>query len=323
MSNSNKLIVFIGILIGSILFGQINQDARMLGLNGSYTTIAQGYQCIGVNPANLAAYNYRSVNLLNLNLGFSNNAFSITNYNAINGANLEDTLSFTYYPKSQFYEMFGGDGIRLMQSINLPFPINFSIKRFALTSNFSSNIDMGLPNGLLDLLLFGNPFGNSISIDIAQNSIITQDIGLSYGHSFNDFYIGFTLKYILGLFYMGMKSIETPFITTDITGFTGQNRYLIQQAIGGDGKGLDVGFSTSESKDGYRFGLSVINLLGTINWTQDHFMRTGLENTLQNSAGNFYLRANEFMLVNMVMDSLTGTSFSQTSGDPLIYYEMY
>ena len=91
---SNKLIGFIGILLGSIVFGQLNQDARMLGLNGSYTTIARGYQCIGVNPANLAAYNYRSVNLLNLNIGLSNNAFSLTNYNAINGANLEDTLSF-------------------------------------------------------------------------------------------------------------------------------------------------------------------------------------------------------------------------------------
>ena len=321
---SNKLIGIIGILLGSIVFGQLNQDARMLGLNGSYTTIAQGYQCIGVNPANLAAYNYRSVNLLNLNLGLSNNAFSLTNYNAINGANLEDTLSFTYYPKSQFYEIFGGDGIRLMQSINLPLPIiNFSTRRFALTSNFSSNIDMGIPNGFLDLLLFGNPFGSSISLDIAQNSIITQDIGLSYGHPFNGFSIGFTLKYILGLFYMGMESIGTPAINTDISGFTGQNQYLIQQAIGGDGKGLDIGFTTVESEDGFTFGLSVINLLGTINWTQDHFIRAGLENTLKNSAGDFYLRVNEFMYVNMVMDSVVGTSFSQESGDPLIYYEMY
>jgi len=321
---SNKLIGIWGILLGSIVFGQLNQDARMLGMNGSYTTIARGYQCIGVNPANLAAYNYLSINLLNLNLGLSNNAFSLKNYNTINGANLEDTLSFTYYPKSQFYGMFGGEGIRLMQSIKLPLPIlNFSTWNFALTSDFSSNIDMGIPNGFIDLLLLGNPFGSSLSLDMAQNSIVTQDIGFSYGHSFNGFSIGFTLKYILGLFYMGMKSIETPFITTNINGFTGQNQYLIQQALGGDGKGLDIGFTTSELKDGYRFGLSVINLLGTVNWAQDHFIRTELENTLKNSAGDFYLRANEFMYVNMVMDSVTGTSFSQTSGDPLIYYEIY
>ena len=104
---NNKIIGIIIITLSSILFGQPNCDARMLGLNGSYTTLARGYQCIGVNPANLGTYNNRSVNLLNLSLGLSNNALSITNYNAINGANLEDTLSFTYYPKSQFYEMFG------------------------------------------------------------------------------------------------------------------------------------------------------------------------------------------------------------------------
>jgi hypothetical protein len=52
-------------------------------------------------------------------------------------------------------------------------------------------------------------------------------------------------------------------------------------------------------------------------------MRKSLESTLEANAGDFYLRANEFMYVNMVMDSVTGTSFSQKSGDPLIYYEMY
>jgi len=321
---SNRIMGTIGILLVSIIFGQFNQDARMLGMNGSYTTIAQGYQCIEVNPANLATYDYLSVNLLNLNFGLSNNALSLTNYNAISGANLEDSLSFTYYPKSQFYEMFGGEGIRLMQSINLPLPIlNFSTWRFALTSNVSSNIDMGIPNGLLDLLLFGNPFGSSISIDMEQNSILTQNIGLSYGHSYRGYSIGFTLKYILGLFYMGMESIDTPAINTDIAGFSGKNQYLMKQAIGGDGMGLDIGFTTPKSTDGYRFGVSVINLLGTINWTQDHFIRKELENTLKNSAGDFYLRANEFLYVNMVMDSVTGTSFSQKSGDPLIYYEMY
>jgi hypothetical protein len=318
---NNKLIGITCLIFSSFIFGQTNRDARMLGLNGSYTTLARGYQCIGVNPANLGTYNNRSVNLLNLSLGLSNNALSITNYNAINGAHLEDTLSFTYYPKSQFYEMFGGDGIRLMQSLELPLPIlNFSTRRFALTTNFSSNLDMGLPNGFLDLLLFGNPIGSNISIDIKQKSIITQDIGLSYGHLYNKFSVGFTLKYILGLFYMGMESIDTPFITTEMSGFNGQNQYLIQQAIGGSGTGLDIGFTTNKSEEGYRFGLSVINLLGTVKWTQDNFLRSTLiEESIIDTVGDFYLRPNEFMYVNMLIDNVT----VETLGDTSIYYEMY
>ena len=72
----------------------------------------------------------------------SNNFFSVTNYNAINGAHLEDSLSFTYYPKEIFYESFGGEGIRILQSFRLPFPVfNFSTPKFAITTNISNNID--------------------------------------------------------------------------------------------------------------------------------------------------------------------------------------
>jgi len=120
-----------------------------------------------------------------------------------------------------------------------------------------------------------------------------------------------------------MESIDEPYIITNYTSLTGKNQYLIQQAIGGAGTGLDLGIAIHESEEGYRFGMSVINLLGKVKWTQDHFMRSSLESTLKNSAGDFYLRPNEFMYINMVMDSITGLSFSETSGDPLIYYEMY
>ena len=308
--------------MGSILFGQPNHDARMLGLNGSYTTIARGYHAIGINPANLGTYKNRSINILNLSLGLTNNAFSLSNYNAVTGTHLEDTLAFNYFPKAQFYDMFGGKGIRFMQSLGLPFPVlNFSTRKFAFTSGITTNIDMGMPNGFVDLLLFGNPFGENISIDFEQFIILNQETGLSFGHSFDGISAGFTVKYILGLFYMGMESLENPTITTDITGFTGKNQYLMQQAIGGSGLGLDVGITTDESNDGYRFGLSIINLLGTVKWTQDNFIRAKLGPSL--SSSDFYLRPNEFIYFNMEMDSVTGTSFSETSGEPLIYYEMY
>ena len=71
---NNKIIAIIIFILSAILFGQPGRDARMLGLNGSYTTLAHGYQSVGVNPANLASYNYRSLNLLNLSLGIGNNA---------------------------------------------------------------------------------------------------------------------------------------------------------------------------------------------------------------------------------------------------------
>ena len=60
-----KFILFFN-LITFLLFAQINNDARMIGLNGSYTTLASGYHCIGVNPANLNIYKDNSIIQLTL-----------------------------------------------------------------------------------------------------------------------------------------------------------------------------------------------------------------------------------------------------------------
>ena len=191
---SKIVVIVLGLFLDSILLGQPNHDARMLGLNGSYTTLARGYQSISVNPANLGVYKSKSLNILNMSLGLSNNAFSISNYNASNGTHLEDTLAFNYYPKAQFYDMFGGKGIRFMQSLDFPFPVlNFSTPKFAFTSGIATNIDMGMPNGFVDLLLFGNPIGKNISIDFEQFIIFNQETGLSFGQSFDGISAGFTV----------------------------------------------------------------------------------------------------------------------------------
>ena len=84
----NKIIYFISIIF---LFAQPGNDARMIGLNGSYTTLASGYHCIGVNPANLNVYKDNSINIINFALGLSTNSLSLSNYTAINGENFEDT----------------------------------------------------------------------------------------------------------------------------------------------------------------------------------------------------------------------------------------
>ena len=317
----NKIIYFITIFY---LFAQPNNDARMIGLNGSYTTLARGYHCIGINPANLNVYKDNSINIINFALGLSTNSLSLSNYNAINAANFEDTTSINYYPKSSFYNTFNGKGVRLLQNYNFPLSLfNISIKNFAFTTSFNNYVDLGIPNGLIELLLYGNPINKNISTDMEQFISTTQNFGVSYAHDFDNISLGFTLKYILGLFYMGMESIEEPSIITEITGFTGQSKYLIQQAIGGSGIGLDLGLSTKKTKEGYQFGLSIINLLGLVEWTQDHFMRSRLESNISNATGDYYLRPNEFLYFNMVMDSVTGLSFSNTLDEPMIYYEMY
>ena len=142
-------------------------------------------------------------------------------------------------------------------------------------------------------------------------------MGMSYGYSFQNLSIGITLKYLLGLYHMELEPLSSTIITTDYDGSHGNPQYIIRQALGGSGLGLDFGIASNEFNNGYRFGISIINLLGTIKWTQDHFIRNMLESTI--SQTDYYLRPNEFMYVNLMVDSIALASL----GDSSIYYEIY
>ena len=120
---------------------------------------------------------------------------------------------------------------------------------------------------------------------------------------------------------MGMESIGNPTLTTDINGIHGIAQYMLRQDIGGGGIGLDLGILTDEFDDGFRFGLSIINLFGTIDWSQTSFLRDQLEPSL--SKGDSYYRSNEFLYLNLVIDSIAASSFMQDLEDPFIYYEFY
>ena len=55
MSIINKNIKIFVIFIMCFSFGltQTKTDARMLGMGGAYSTVANGYRTVGFNPANL------------------------------------------------------------------------------------------------------------------------------------------------------------------------------------------------------------------------------------------------------------------------------
>ena len=60
----------------NILFCYYAHDPIMMGLAGSYNTSAQGYHCVGINPANLAFEDDNYIGLFGMNLNLSNNLFS-------------------------------------------------------------------------------------------------------------------------------------------------------------------------------------------------------------------------------------------------------
>ena len=67
----------------SIIISQNIQDARMLGLSGAYSTLANGYRAVGINPANINNGTSWTVNIFSSKTSFLNNFFTLILKDAI------------------------------------------------------------------------------------------------------------------------------------------------------------------------------------------------------------------------------------------------
>ena len=89
------------IIAVNLIFPYFKQDPIMIGLSGAYSTLASGYNTVGVNPANLAFSEGFSINLMNMNINLTNNFLTQSRMQSINGADLDDPYSDKYFKKRQ------------------------------------------------------------------------------------------------------------------------------------------------------------------------------------------------------------------------------
>ena len=243
-------------------------DARALALGGAMVSTAEGIHAVGYNPARLAfSQKNFSMNLGGFTFGIANNMLSVNNYNKINGADFIDPISADYVDKQQFLDDIDPEGWKLNTTLHLPIPVlNWARGTTAYSSEMLIYGAFGLPKGFFELMLEGNPIGQELKIDLQEEMIGVTEWGFSFAIPTGNMAFGITLKYLQGLFYLGVDpdSSYGTFIT-DITGLHGEGRYLFRQAVGGSGFGLDVGFATGEM-NGYQFGIALINAVGRIRW---------------------------------------------------------
>ncbi|UCH62994.1 MAG: hypothetical protein JSU77_00625 [Fidelibacterota bacterium] len=326
--HNNRIKLLNGILWPVVCFGFLwaqgpTPDPRSLGLAGATTSLVEGIHAVGYNPARLAfSANDFSMNLGGLTFGLENNLLSIENYNLINGADFIDTLSNEYVNKQTFLEGIPYDGLRINTSMHLPIPgINWARGITAFSSEIVIFGDMGLPKAMFDLLMQGNVVGDSLKLTLNEELTGAAEWGFSFAVPTGDAAIGFTLKYLQGLFHIGVdQDSSSGYFLTDTTGFKGEGRYLLRQAVGGSGFGLDIGFATSEI-NGYRLGISLINALGSIRWHGPSITKDLLGDALQ---GFMPWRENEYFLYTYRMNDVTGMKFLQdVPMDSLFQSETY
>ena len=310
----------------SLIFSQHYQDARMLGVSGAYTNIAEGFSCVGVNPANLsyAGTNY-SVNLGSINAGFWNNALSLELINTLNAANMVDSTSLDYYDKNRLKTIFDDSGFVLNTEFNIPIPIiSFSYKNWAITSSSHTYTEIGMPTLLLDFIFFGNAINEKMNFELPLALQSVQETGVTYSSKFKSIHFGATAKHILGYYYTGIDMVDSAFFMTDTSAFEGKGGFLLKQGIGGSGFGLDVGILTEPFLDGWQVGMSATNIFGDITWSEDSAFRVLLEESVQGVLPeDMQLRSSEYYYYYFLMDSVNATTLASSEFDDLFNSDGY
>ena len=313
-----KRIFTIIIIIFSISIGQTKRDPRVVGLSGSYTTIAEGIFCVGYNPALITKAHDKPFMLqfYQSDRGFLGNFFSIENIAQFSG----DTLNTK--EKDKLFENFeDGNGLSFFSDRHLPIPfLNYSKGNLAFTSNFILLNNFRIPIGLLELIFYGNGGKPDLDMELNLEVLGINEFGFTFGLPFEFVSLGVTLKYLQGLFYAGIDpdSSKANLITSDV-GLYGGGQYLIRQGIGGKGFGLDLGLVTKEM-NGWTFGVSMINVLGTIEWNKPSGMKDFL-NDNPDLFGGFYpfkwggevVGEDEAILYTYNIDTLRADNLSQDS----------
>lgn len=318
---------FLCILAGlGYLWGQLpHQDPRTLGLAGATTSIADGIHSVGYNPANLALSTHDfSMNLGGLTYTLENNILSIENYNLFNGARFEkeDLTSRSYVNKEEFLSRIPDEGLALTTLLHMPIPgINWTRGITAFSSEMVTYGNMGLPKALFNFFFEGNIVGDSLLLNLNEELQSTLEWGFSIATPMEGAAFGVTIKYLQGLFYLGVDQDSSHgYFMTDTTGFRGSGRYLIKQAIGGSGFALDLGFATREV-NGYRLGISLINAWGRIRWFGPSLTKDLFGATLQNLMP---WRENEYFLYTYQARDVTAFKYMQDEPlDSLFENESY
>lgn len=308
-----KRIIYIYIILVLGLLGQ-KRDARSVAMAGATTTNADGLFAVGFNPGLIAFQKDKPfmLQLGGLDFGFGNNYLSMAAMNALSGDTLDSEEKTTIINRLQSR---GGLTFDIIGQLTTP-GINYASGNMALTSNILYMSSYALPAGMARLMLEGNANNPDIDMTLGLEIMSVHELGFSFAVPFESYAVGFTLKYLQGLFYMGIDpdSSNANFITTPQAVY-GSGSYFIRQGFGGAGYGLDIGIATKEF-NGFRFGASLINAVGSIGWNKPSFIKDIIDyplkwdgEQLSDSVAVLYT----YTIDSLRADNLSGKIFNSSS----------
>ena len=295
------IVILCTIFFLNCTYAAYNINPENIAISGSSSIAYDDFR--STNPASFANHKGLTLKLIGFNLGFNNNFLSISKYNDINGANFEDNTDPNFYPKSELYELFdNGINLNVHLAFNLPFSdIIFNNISFHNRVYFIN--DLSLPQSFVKLLLYGNEPNETYSLNSSSNINAFTESALGYSKKIKNLSYGFKIKYLQGLAFgelVNLTDNSSFFVTDTTTGFMGEAKYIVNQAVGGSGFALDLGVIYNYSNK-LKLGLSINNLFGQIKWDNNNLTYNFIRN---NILSELPLRYNEKQYISIKLDTL-------------------
>ena len=270
-----KLLILL--VLSSCAFTQIIMIPSSMGTAGTIATQARGDDVIGWNPANLGFED-------NPEFSMSFGVIPIIPIPAINMVNsavslnwLADYLFSGRYldnnTKNDMFEVFGDRGWDLNPLLYAKI-LGISSGNFAFTIGAEVNSNITLPTSVLKFAMYGNKFGEEISLDDIDGSAqVVIPFSLSYGIpleipnldlNFGNNYLGFGIKLLWGVGSGKVDYFEGG-ITTYHDHVVGTGSGKIKYSGDGFGLAFDLGWALKIG-DNITTNLAIQNLFGFIKW---------------------------------------------------------
>jgi hypothetical protein len=250
----------------------VHSSARSAAMGGAFTGLAKGVDAAKYNPANLGLDGYRqySLELASLGVSLTNNAFTLSDYNKYTGAVLSTA------DKQDILDQIPNEGLSINADIKAS-ALSLALGSFVLSVNGVGAAEINLSREIVDLILNGNTFADTIDITGSySNGLSYAGASLSYGLPLysagtRQLAVGFTASYLRGIAIEEVVSLQGLAATYE-TGFQGQGEAIIRTASGGSGYGFDLG-AAFKLNNSYTAGVRFENVLSKITWNhkpQEH-----------------------------------------------------
>ncbi len=271
-------------------------SARSVAMGEAHIGLASSIDAARYNPANLGLDNYRrtGIELIGAGLNVNNNSFSLGDYNNYTGAFLTDA------DKQDILNKIPDKGLTFSADIQAS-ALSASVGSFVFSVTGVGQADVNLSKDLIDLVLNGNTFGDSINVTGSYSDAVGYvSAGVSYGvplytSGTRQLSAGVTAAYIRGLGVEQIIELE-GLAATFATGFEGEGRMIARTATGGSGYSLDIG-TALKLNDSYTVGARVKNFLSSISWnnnTEEHSYIFGFDTvTVSNMDEDFVVSESE------------------------------